>query len=202
MKGLLYYWRCWLRDCARYSPAVGRLTAAGLSLAARAAGSPLRRLALLTRAARLRPTPAYLASLRPRLEAELDRLEQGGVDWDALAGPARSDLPKALIVKPPVSPREKGLLYVTFEDHFLRLLRSGQGPAIAERYDLLLGPSCSPPPDIELLLMARLWPGRLFTLLSNFADAELMRAVSPRLLPVPLLASSWIDPDDFATHLG
>src|SRR4029453_6405503 len=91
---------------------------------------------------------------------------------------------------------------VTFEDHFLRLLRSGQAPAIAERYDLLLGPSCSPPPDIELLLMARLWPGRLFTLLSNFADAELMRAISPRLVPVPLLASSRIDPDDFPPHLG
>src|SRR5262249_13234194 len=114
----------------------------------------------------------------------------------------RNDLPKGLLLKAPVSPAEKGLLYLTFEDHWLRLLQSGKVPAIARRYDLLLGPSTSPPPSRELLLTLRLWPGRLFSLLSNFKDAGLLRVLSPKLTPVPLLASSWVDPDAFVPHLG
>jgi glycosyltransferase involved in cell wall biosynthesis len=101
-----------------------------------------------------------------------------------------------------VSAREKGVLYLTFEEQWQRLLRSGHVEAIAEQYDLVLGPSTSPPPHIELLLMAKHWPGRVWTLLSNFHDAELLQALSPKLVPVPLLASSWVDPHDFTPFLG
>ena len=51
-------------------------------------------------------------------------------------------------------------------------------------------------------LAAKLWPGRVFTLLSNFADADLMTALSDRLVPVPLLASSWVNPAACENFLG
>src|SRR5262249_39291512 len=136
--------------------------------------------------------------LRPGLEKEVAQVDVTPAGLAAASGrPPRTDLPKGLLLKPPVSPAEKGLLYLTFEDHWLRLLQSGQIPAIARRYDLLLGPSSSPPPSPELLLLLRVWPGRLFSFLSNFKDAALLRLLSQKLTPVPLLASSWVDPDVF-----
>jgi glycosyltransferase involved in cell wall biosynthesis len=193
--------RLW--DLVRHHPFCARAASHALGLMATLTHHPLRRLALLARAVRVYPR-RRLPALLPAIEAELARLAPDAIDWRQLGhGPAlRNDVPKALILKPPVSAREKGLLYVTFEDQWARLLRSGQAGAIARRYDLLLGPSSSPPPEPELLLMTRLWPGRLFTLLSNFKDAALMRRLSPRLTPIPLLASSWVDPDAFVPHLG
>lgn len=203
MKSRLHYWRRCLWDFVRYNAVCGRAASHGLGLLATLTQSPLRRLARLARAIRVSPRRRLLA-LRPTIEAELARLDAAALDWRELGSGAvpRTDIPKALIIKPPVSAREKGVLMVTFEDQWMRLLRSGQAEAIARRYDLILGPSASPPPDLELLLMTRLWPGRLFTMLSNFKDATLMRMLSRRLTPIPLLASSWVDPDAFAPHLG
>jgi glycosyltransferase involved in cell wall biosynthesis len=62
---------------------------------------------------------------------------------------------------------------------------------------LLLGPSWSPPPDLPLLLAAAVWPGRVFTLLSNYDDAGTMTELSDRIVPVPLLASSWVNPAEY-----
>jgi glycosyltransferase involved in cell wall biosynthesis len=50
--------------------------------------------------------------------------------------------------------------------------------------------------------MTKFWPGRLWTQLSNLGDAELMRALSPRLLPIPLLASHFVDPAAALPYLG
>lgn len=201
MRPRLHFWRRCLWDFVRYNAFCGRMASHGLAWLAALSRRPLRRLALLTRAARVSPR-RRLWQLKPALEAELARLDATALDWRELgSGPVpRSDLPKGILLKPPVSPREKGVLLLTFEDQWMRLLRSGQAPAIARRYDLILGPSSSPPPDVELLLMARLWPGRLYTLLSNFKDASLMRLLSPRLVPVPLLASHWVNPDAFAPY--
>jgi glycosyltransferase involved in cell wall biosynthesis len=199
----LHYWRRYLWDFVRYNAFCGSVASHGLGLLAALSRRPLRRLALLARAARVSPR-RMLARLKPAMEAELANLDAAAIDWRELgAGPTpRTDLPKGIILKPPVSPREKGVLLVTFEDQWMRLLRSGHAEAIARRYDLVLGPSSSPPPDVELLLMTRLWPGRLFTLLSNFKDASLMEMLSPRLVPISLLASNWVNPDTFVPYLG
>ncbi|HZY90769.1 MAG TPA: glycosyltransferase [Gemmataceae bacterium] len=199
------YCRSRLADLLRSSP-ITRAGAARLlwARAAAARNNPTRRLALLARAAHVCPDRFGLAGLREAIRKELERLSPQSVDWGAAgAGDAgRTDLPKAIILKPPVSPAEKGLLHIAFESQWLRLLRSGQAENVARRYDLLLGPSWSPPPDLALLLALKLWPGRLYTLLSNFEDAAAMRALSERLAPVPLLASSWVNPAAYQEHLG
>src|SRR5262249_3036816 len=108
----------------------------------------------------------------------------------------------AILLKPPVSPQEKGVLHVAFEEQWLRLFRRDHAAAVARRYDLLLGPSWSPPIDLPLLLAVKLWPGRLYTLPGNHDAAPAMAALSDRLCLVPLLASSWVDPAAFEPHLG
>jgi len=201
----LYYWRRCLWDFVRYSVFCGSQLSKVLARLAHLRRRPLDRLSALCQAARLYPTRRRLLRLRPGMEKELVQIDltpKGLAEATGEGRAPRNDLPKGLLLKAPVSPAEKGLLYLTFEDHWLRLLQSGKVPAIARRYDLLLGPSTSPPPSRELLLTLRLWPGRLFSLLSNFKDAGLLRLLSQKLTPVPLLASSWVDPDAFVPHLG
>src|SRR5262245_42683475 len=171
MRSRCYYWRCLGKDYLRYGAAPGILVARALAALARLKGDPLARLALLTRAGRLVPTCEHLRRLKPAIDDCLDRLDPATVDWDAAGAAGRNDLGKGLIVKQPVSSREKGVLYLTFEKQWLRLLRTGKLAEIADEYDVVLGPSSSPPPHVELLLMAKLWPGPLFTMLGNLDDA-------------------------------
>jgi glycosyltransferase involved in cell wall biosynthesis len=199
MRSRLYCWRRSLMDSLRHGRLSARLASRALVWLARVFSSPKTRLELLCKAARVYSQPERLRRLRPALEKEASQVAETLTQQSEAVGPV--NLPKALIVKPPVSEQEKGLIYVTFEDHWLRLLRSGQANAIANRYDLLLGPSTSPPPSPEMVLMTRLWPGPLYSLLSNFKDSALMTVLSQRLIPVPLLASSWVDPEPFVPHL-
>lgn len=202
MKARLLYWRRRLRDYLRYGAIPGRSASRTLSVLSRWQQCPLRRLALLTRAARVQPTRHRLLSLKPQMSACLDALDPVSIDWNAAGAADRKDLGKGIILKPPMSAREKGVLYLTFEKQWLRLLRTGKAAEIARRYDVVLGPSSSPPPHVELMLMTKLWPGTIWSLLSNFDDAELLRELSPKIVPLPLLASSWVDGADFDEHLG
>jgi glycosyltransferase involved in cell wall biosynthesis len=204
-------WNAWyrsLKDDIRHHPLVRRMAASGLWLrSCLTRQSPTQRLLTLTQAAHLCPTGPAFDSLCRLLRKEMDRLDPADIEWRRITRTAAntSDVPKGILLKAPVSASEKGVLHVPFEDQWLRLFRSDDRTLInrmAEEYDLVLGPSWSPPPEPALVMAATLWPGRLYTLLSNFADAERMRAVSDRLEPVPLLASSWVDPISFEPHLG
>jgi glycosyltransferase involved in cell wall biosynthesis len=193
------------RDFLRFNRLCGAAAAQVLRLQARRArGNPARRLQLLARAARICPSVSGRDRLYETLRAELRQLDVAAIDWPSvgLAATNRTEIPKGIILKPPISTEEKGLLCIHFEEQWLRLLRSPHVAEIARRYDLLLGPSSSPPPDLELLLAVKMWPGRLFTLLSNFEDASTMRRLSDRLIPIQLLASSWVDPAGFTPYLG
>jgi glycosyltransferase involved in cell wall biosynthesis len=201
----LAYLKRALPESLRAHPLTRAIAARFLAFQARwLCRQPTRRLVLLARAAQLCPDAGGRHSLTRAVREELERLDPAAIDWNALefANTDRRDVPKAILLKPPVSDREKGVLHIPFEEQWLRLFRSGQAGAIARRYDLLLGPSWSPPPESGLLLALRLWPGRLYTLLSNFDDEERMRSLSDRLVPVPLLASSWVNPAVFEPCLG
>ncbi len=197
MLSRLRFLRCLVWDGLRYGRVSGAAVSRALVALARLRRKPMQRLTMLARAARLRPTLQRLTRMKPVLDACLDR-----IDGASLGTAKRNDIGKGIILKPPVSAREKGVLYLTFEEQWLRFLRAGNSADIAQRYDVVLGPSTSPPPQVEMLLMAKFWPGPLYTLLSNFDDAELLRTLSPKLRPVPLLASSWVDPNDFTPHLS
>jgi glycosyltransferase involved in cell wall biosynthesis len=201
---LVRYGRESLRDWVKYDPCCAGLASRALAAAARFARRPERALALLVVAARACPDAARRQALEAELRRRAAALDPAALDWGQVcAAPTdRPDVPKAIILKPPVSAAEKGVLYVTFEDQWLRLLRGDRARAIAEQYDLVLGPTWSPPHDLPLLVAARLWPGPLYTLLSNFDDAAAMRRLADNLVPIPLLASSWVNPDAYREYLG
>lgn len=205
MSGTWIGWQRRLMDAVRHHPLPRWLAAQGFWLRTRLRKqSPLARVMTLAKAAHVCPTGPTFHSLCAELRRELAALDPAAIDWGKIGKqPADAhDVPKGILLKPAISPREKGVLHVPFEDQWLRLFRTGQAAALAERYDLILGPSWSPPPEPALLLALKLWPGRLYTFLSNLGDAERMRALSPALVPLPLLSSSWADPACFEPHLG
>ncbi len=204
-------WTAWRRarmDDLRQHSVARTLVAAGLWLRSKLVRqTPTERLISLARAAHICPTGSTFAALCRSLRTELDRLDPAGIEWERIGKvPANPcDVPKGILLKPPLADGEKGVLHVPFEEQWLRLFRSTDPATLermAARYELILGPSWSPPPEPALLLAVKFWPGRLYTLLSNFADAERMRTLSDRLEPIPLLASSWVDPASFEPHLG
>lgn len=153
---------------------------------------------LNVRAARICPDPALLRRLEHSLASSVDRLYHTPLDWEALAPESKStQIAKGIILKRPISPREKGVLLISFEVQWLRLFRHAHIHRLAQDYHLVLAPSWSPPHDLAFLIASRMWPGRFFTLLSNFNDIPAFKRIAPNVEPVPLLASSWVHPEIF-----
>ncbi len=155
-------------------------------------------LSRLCRAARITPFTAYQRRIERKAAALANRIRFEELDWDALyPRSASKSIPKSILLKRRVSDREKGLLLVSFEEQWVRILRHGDLQRLAADYDIVLAPSWSPPHDLAMLLFAAAWPSRFFTLLSNFDDAGAMERIAPNVQAVRLLASSWVHPDLF-----
>jgi hypothetical protein len=129
------------------------------------------------------------------LRAARERLATAAIRWDDLYPDTGSPtLSRAIILKGPGEGGEKGVLLVSFENQWLRLLRHGDLSRLAADYDLLLAPTWSPPYDLPMLLASRLWPGSLLTTVSNLADVEVYARWLPNVTPLPFMPSSWVHP--------
>jgi glycosyltransferase involved in cell wall biosynthesis len=194
-----------LRDAATHTRSIRR--AAGLLELGRAAMARIKHgpdsvdaLAAHLKAARL-AYPFSAGSVMGRsLARSLQATKLEGLDWDRFFPETKEPLIRnGIILKAPAD-GERGVLLITFEDQWLRMLRHARLEALARDYELVLSPTWSPPHDLAIATVAALWPGeRIFTLLSNFEDEEVYARFHPKLRPVPLLASSWVDPKVFAS---
>lgn len=152
----------------------------------------------LTLAARLGTDLRSLSALEAKIKRRIEQWSPDHFDWKRFFPDAETPaVTKAIILKRPRG-GEKGALFVSFEYNWLRLLRFGDLEQLSRDYDLVLAPSYSPPHDLAFLIAARLWPGALFTTLSNFDDAEAFTRMSPKVRPIRLLASNWVDSDTVA----
>ena len=191
-------------DYLRYQPLVGTVVSDLIGLRDRLSSerSPnqiARSLFALTAAARLRGREHWSASLETRIREKLARWSPDGFDWDAFFPNARPRLiQKSIILKKPGPAGERGVLFVAFEDNWLRLLRYADLAKLASDYDLVLSPTWSPPHDVPFLLAVKLWPGTLCTILSNLDDEPVFHRLAPNVVTVRLLASSWVQPEIFA----
>jgi len=146
---------------------------------------------------------ARLASTGPqtvRLERRLRRSAAlvGPIDWDQWVPQWKTDrIEKAVVLKPYVGPREKGVIFVSFEYQWVRLLALDNLEEFAQRYTLVVAPSASPPYALVHSLFPSRYPGTLFSLISNEGDRQVLKAQSDNICIVPLYASSWVDPERF-----
>ena len=176
----------WLLGRSSFSPPESDSRLEALLVAARrTTWNPARRLL----AARVRPwlEPARSEQIRDRqIGMQQYRGDFGGFD----ARPVTF----TRVLKAPGAGGEKGVLYSAFEYNWVRLLNRPGARELLDRYYLIGASSWSPPDYALFAWVAGLSDDPLFMGISNQADVEAYRLMSPAIQPLPIMACDWIDP--------
>jgi len=190
-----------LEDWMRYDPRIRRLACWYKSRRAPKADpndpqSVGRAITELCAAARLADDPETERLLQERIVALVNQLDASKFDWTEFVPEFRNPrISKAAIVKPYVGPNEKGVLYISFESEWIRLLQIPNYRELAERYSVVISPTSSWPHVLITYVFPAIFPGPIFTLISNVRDQVVFPRMSKNLVVVPLYASSWVNPE-------
>lgn len=145
-------------------------------------------------AARCAPSQEWMRVVEGWTLARLDRLSNAALwRWQEPQS-AQVGVAKAAILKP-ASEGERGVLFISFESQWQHLLRLGPQrlAALAERYQLVVAPTWSPPHSVTNYVFPRLHPGALPCTISNLEDLRIFPRLHPSYAPVKLFASSWVN---------
>lgn len=159
---------------------------------------PARRSAWLSHAcaaARCSASPRTMRSLETWMKRRLDGLPASVLwSWQPPQG-EQVTISKTAILKP-ASTDERGVVFISFESQWQKLLALGPDrlATFAETYDLVLAPTWSPPHSPVNLVFPRLFPGTLPCTISNLTDLEILPRLHGSYQPLPLFASSWVNP--------
>lgn len=157
-----------------------------------------RSLRRLTSAARVTPSEGHLRSIEDELGRRVARIDPDRVDWSEVIPDARKTrLAKTAILKPYLGPDEKGVLFISFPNNWLRLLALEDYRRFASEYSLVVAPSWSRPHDVMNYLFPLAWPDPVHTIISNPKDLGYFPRISANYRPIPLYASSWVDSELF-----
>lgn len=181
-----------IEDWLRYQPTVRRLI--GRWNLWRTRGQDVRAVASLCAAARLAGDDVLERHIQERITRLITQLDVSRIDWAEFVPDFHDrSIDKAAILKPNLGPREKGVIYIAFENQWIKLLTASNLREFAERYTLVIAPSSSPHNLINYVF-AHVYPDPIFTQISNAQDAEVLPGVSPRFVVLPLQAAHWINP--------
>ncbi len=191
-------------DVLRHNPGVRNLLAS--YMLAKAPGTQAENSADATRiihglcqAARLSATESTMLKAEAAIARQLPAINPEQIPWgDFLPDFGLDRINKTIVLKRYVSEREKGVIFVSFDNQMARLAKAGDLRKFAERYTLVLSPQWSPPHSIPAYLFPRLYPGPIFCLISNVRDLEFFPRFNDTYKMVPLYASSWVDPREFS----
>jgi len=191
------------RDRLRHSRTARQLIARSLLLKAgsvrsgASANDIARSIVELCRIARIAQTDELMVAIEAEIQRRIDALEGRALDWGAWTQSWKTDqIEKAMVLKPWVSERERGVVFVSFEYQWARLMGMAKLPEFARRYALIVAPSWSPPHTIETTLFPAVYPdSRIFTIISNVMDIRILPRLSKKFCVVPLIASNWVNPD-------
>jgi hypothetical protein len=151
----------------------------------------------LCAAARLTDNEPLERRIQDRIVEAIGRLDLARLDWPAFVPDFREPrISKAAILKPYVGPGEKGVVFISFESQWARLLAQKDVRDFANRYRVVVSPSSSPHNFVNYAF-PQAYPDAIFSLLSNPHDADVLPRISSKLIVVPLYASSWVNPDQF-----
>jgi glycosyltransferase involved in cell wall biosynthesis len=198
----------WLERCAlegedrlRYSPQVRRWLS-GLQL--RRAARPLasdnqgraRTVRDLCTAVRLAVDADSVRTGMAHIHQHLRALDPTRIDWSEFESDGSHSISRAAVLKPHVSEREKGVLFISFEGEWLKLLRHGVLRDVARRYALVLAPSGSPH-NLTSYVFPTALADPIFTLISHAGEEHIFPRIAANYVPVPLYASNWVNPELF-----
>jgi hypothetical protein len=186
-------------DFLRYNPAVRnalaryKISRAGGAKAGdtRSAISALRELCA---AARLASDDTLVMRAESAIRDVLQRIEPSKISWEEiLPDPSSRTVTKGIILKPWISNREKGVVFVSFENQMARLAKATDLARFADRYTLVVSPSWCPPHSVYTYLFPLVYPGEILSLISNTKDLTYLPRIHPNYNMIPLYASNWVD---------
>jgi glycosyltransferase involved in cell wall biosynthesis len=129
---------------------------------------------------------------------QLPAIDSAQIPWaEFLPDFGQERIQKAIVLKRYVSEREKGVVFISFDNQMARLAKAAKLRLFAERYQLVLAPSWSPPHSIATYLFPRLYPDPIFCLISNPRDLDIFPRISNQYKMAPLYASNWFDPRNY-----
>jgi len=135
------------------------------------------------------------AKIQQQIVEQVRRLDSHRLDWDEFVPHFRDgQLHKAAILKPFINAQERGVLFISFEREWVKLLSLENLQEFAHRYTIVVAPSSSPHNLVNYAFPAA-YPEPIFTLISNPHDLDVLPYVSPRLKVLPLYASNWVNPE-------
>ena len=147
--------------------------------------------------ARLAHSAAEVRSAEQRILERVATLDPVQVDWSEFVPRINNPVvPRGVILKPFVGPREPGVIYVAFELEWMKFLRHAPLRDFAQRYTLIVAPT-SNPYNYNNFVFPNAYPAPLYSLINHQEDVEILRRVSPNYRVVPLFTSHWVNPASF-----
>ena len=150
------------------------------------------------------PSRRLLASqLKPFIQGEYKHLAtEAQVGWERYGKNNREacsprSLNQSLLLKAPGPNGEKGVIYVSFEYNWMRLVMDYDLRSIMKDYYIVCQTSWSPTDYAALIASSSLSTDPLFVGVSNFCDIDMIQILSPVAMPIPILACDWNDPNHF-----
>lgn len=141
------------------------------------------------------------AGIHGEVQQRLAQLDYSAVTWSKLVSKVADDpkMPKAILLKPWISERERGVIFSGFETNTAKLFRHLSPDALDEfssKYTLIVAPTASP---YSLLgyLVPFVWKSPVYSMISHAEELEDIRKMSPNYRTVELYASNWVEPNKF-----
>lgn len=187
-----------LKDALRFNSGVRWLLSRIYGLKASLTTSPRPKLDLLCKSIRLCPPGRYRNGLMTRAEGVADSGPASARELlNSDSSYEEKVIAKGIILKPHIGDNEPGVIFISFEEQWARLLHIENLKEFSDKYRLVVSPTWSPPHTSFNYLFPRLYPRPIITLISNAEDLDYFPNMSKSYVPVNLYASSWVNPDIF-----
>jgi glycosyltransferase involved in cell wall biosynthesis len=158
----------------------------------------------LCRIARLSREDSFIQDIEAENSRRVDLIGDRPVNWAEMISDWKTNrLEKAVVLKRWISPRERGVVLVSFDYQWPRLLGIPDVAAFSRLYRVVLAPTWSPPHCTETTLFPSQYPDEhLYTLISNEQDVRIFPRLSRKFRVVPIYASNWVNPDLYSPLPG
>lgn len=147
-------------------------------------------------------TRRKMSLVAPGREGAPNRWRDEKIGWSSYRIKTSGKMPAmshGLVVKPPVSPNEKGVLVVWVEYNLAALVSSSSLPRILGEYRVVYSTSWSPPDFSLTWALSGENGGESYMIPSNPLDASWIEAIPQPVKVLPFYASHWIaDTPDFS----
>lgn len=156
----------------------------------------------LCKAARTAADSTQLIKAETAIDELVKKLGNQPINWSEFEAEFNSfRIEKGVLLKPCLGPKERGVIYISFEYQWIRLLNLPDLADFARDYTLVLAPAWCPPHSLLNCLFPTYYPEPVFCQISNQKDLDYFPQMSKNYRMIPLLASHWVDPDWFHPSL-